>query len=700
MASASARERFEREAQLLARLHHSGIVQVFEAGTHQEGPDQVPFIAMEFIPGARPITQFAAAKSLKPRQIVELVIQACAAVQHGNEHGIIHRDLKPSNVLVDQDGNVKVIDFGVARALDSDIADVTMQTHIGQLVGTVHYMSPEQIGGDSRVLDARTDVYSLGVVLYELLSGNLPFDLRGKSLAEATQSVQADSPARLSSIVQHIDLSLETIVNKATARDRADRYASVRDLADDLSRWTRGEEIAAKPAGLAERAVRIARHWSGHNRFAAWILIALVATSLGWGSARLLVNHVRPFAPIAIVLQKTNSPPPIEHFQQVKAIVINRANGEITAEADAAIAGIEGVANKDVRSWRLLHAQLMKRIATAGARSLVFDIHFPESDARSDDAMFAGIAACEQASLPLVLFRPFWPANPDVPVLPTDRILADPRVVIGVGAAPESGDAIEQVPFANQRGQKDPWPGLALAAWASAELGRVPILYSYDREHVCVIATSRQLTSAGIGQVDRQITFPVYSIQPATASNFKSKTQVGDMLALASFGTPTSQALEDATLSTSDVFAMNDSQLRAAFRDKIVIVADVASDSKAKLRGGEVQPGYAVHMAAIEAISSGLRPRLVSEFFLDILFAATAAFGGLTSVSVLRKLRATKPGWVLLLMTISATTVLIFAFSYFLPSVCGFIAHPLAPSLAAAISAILSWSLFRIGDQE
>src|SRR5262245_48903205 len=144
LASRAALRRFELEAELLARLRHPAVAQIFEAGVHDDGTGPVPYFAMEYIPGARPITRYAEEEKLKTRQRLELFAGLCDAVHDGHQKGIIHRDLKPSNILVDPHGRLKVIDFGVARVTDADRAATTLHTEVGQLIGTLQYMSPEQ----------------------------------------------------------------------------------------------------------------------------------------------------------------------------------------------------------------------------------------------------------------------------------------------------------------------------------------------------------------------------------------------------------------------------------------------------------------------------------------------------------------------------------------------------------------------------
>ena len=279
--SKTALRRFEFESQILARLRHPGIAQVYEAGTHQEDGEDTPFFVMEYIPGALSITDYARKQALSVRDRMKLFLQVCDAVQHGHLKGIVHRDLKPGNILIASNGKPKIIDFGVARSTDSDLALTTLQTDIGQILGTVQYMSPEQCEADPNDIDTRSDVYALGVILHELLTGQLPYDLSTAQLHEAIRIVREQTPTRLSSIDRRLKGDLEVITHKALEKERRRRYQTATALSEDIGHWLDDEPIHAKAPGAMDTLVRFARR---HTATAAAIgvvfLILVVAVAV------------------------------------------------------------------------------------------------------------------------------------------------------------------------------------------------------------------------------------------------------------------------------------------------------------------------------------------------------------------------------------------------------------------------------------
>ncbi len=200
-------------------MQHPGIALIYEAGTADTGFGPQPYFAMEFIQGKR-LNVYATQRRLTTQKRLELMVQVCDAVHHAHQRGIIQRDLKPGNILVDTNGQVKVLDFGVALLTDSD-AHVTRQTDLGQLIGTLAYMSPEQALGDAQPLDLRSDVYALGVILYELLASKMSYTIHGKALHEAVQAIREEEPAPLSAVHTSYRGDIDTIVTKALEKASA-----------------------------------------------------------------------------------------------------------------------------------------------------------------------------------------------------------------------------------------------------------------------------------------------------------------------------------------------------------------------------------------------------------------------------------------------------------------------------------------------
>lgn len=237
-------KRFEQETAVLGYLNHPGIAQVYEGGTAQVGATAQPFIAMELVQGV-PIDEYARKQQLSVRARVRLLAELCDAVQHAHQKGVVHRDLKPVNVLVDAAGHVKVLDFGIARITASDFGATQGATSTGQIVGTLPYMSPEQVAGDLAAVDTRSDVYALGVIAYELFAGTRPIDVAGKSLPEAARLITEQEPKPLGVHGKEFRGDLETIVGKALRKDRELRYGSAGAMADDWRRFLHQEPILA-----------------------------------------------------------------------------------------------------------------------------------------------------------------------------------------------------------------------------------------------------------------------------------------------------------------------------------------------------------------------------------------------------------------------------------------------------------------------
>ena len=279
--------RFRREAEILGRLQHPGIAQIFEAGEFEEDGVTRPFFAMEYVDGPN-VLEYAEGHELALDARVDLFVKICETVHHAHAQGIVHRDLKPDNVLVVEEtgtptsstatfgGQPKVLDFGVARIVDTD-ARMTMATGEGQLLGSLPYMSPEQTGSSAHEVGPRSDVYALGVMLYELMTGRLPYDLRGRLLADAVRMIRDEEPTRLGSLDPTLRGDLEVIALKCLEKDPDRRYASAIELAEDLRRHRQNLPIQARPPSTLYQLAKFARRHRALVGGVTGTMLALVA---------------------------------------------------------------------------------------------------------------------------------------------------------------------------------------------------------------------------------------------------------------------------------------------------------------------------------------------------------------------------------------------------------------------------------------
>ena len=341
--------RFESERQALALMDHPSIAKVFDAGSTPQG---APYFVMEYVAGT-PITDYCDNRRLNTRERLELFMRVCDGVQHAHQKAIIHRDLKPSNILVAEvDGKAapKIIDFGVAKALTQRLTADTMFTRVGAMIGTPEYMSPEQALSSGEDIDTRTDVYSLGIVFYELLAGMPPIELRKVALEEFLRRLREDEPPRPSTKIRTQDQAtstdvaakrhteppalarqirgdLDAIALKALEKDRSQRYGSPSDFAADIHRYLRNDPVLAVAPSVAYRARKFARRYRAALVTAcAFALLLKIAAGVSiWQSV--LVKRQRDRADAEAAIAKA-----VNQFLQDD--LLSQANPEAQGGAD------------------------------------------------------------------------------------------------------------------------------------------------------------------------------------------------------------------------------------------------------------------------------------------------------------------------------------------------------------------------------
>lgn len=348
----SSRESFRRlqfEAAILARMQHPAIAQIFESDVADHGRGPQPYFAMELVAG-EPLNEYCARMSLGTRQRLVLLAEVCDGIEHAHQKGIIHRDLKPSNILIDAQGRPKVLDFGIAKATDCDLYTTTLQTDIGQLLGTVPYMSPEQTLGDPAALDTRSDVYSWGVVSYETLTGHLPYSLEKRPIHESIRTIREVEPIRPSTRDRMLKGDVETILLKAIEKDPQRRYQTISDASQDIRRYLRDEPIAARRSSLVYQFRKFAKRRSGLVASAVLVGAALVAGGIGttWQAYNARHEARKLRASLDFLHSMLQSPDPMDMGPNAK--VVDMLNGALS-RIDAHFANVPDVAASVRRSF-------------------------------------------------------------------------------------------------------------------------------------------------------------------------------------------------------------------------------------------------------------------------------------------------------------------------------------------------------------
>ncbi len=361
--------RFRRESEALAMLKHPGVAQIYDFGIETRSGQDTPYIIMELVEGL-PLNAYARKNGLDADACLELIATICAAVEHAHQRGVIHRDLKPDNILVEPTGQTKVLDFGIARITQDDM-NLTRETEVGQVVGTAAYMSPEQAAGDSAEIDTRSDVYALGAILYELLSGKPPHSAQGGSLLELLNAIRESTPALLGRTDPRLRGDVETIVAKALEKDKDRRYQSAGELAEDIRRYLKDLPIAAH----APSAIYQLKKYAKRNRLLmSSLAIVILSLTVGFGATGIaLSRESRQRARAEAELLRANTA--LGYLEStLLSVTPTEAAGLDTALMRTILDRAAARVDEQLQDQPEIHAQLLSLFGRAYGRISEFDL--------------------------------------------------------------------------------------------------------------------------------------------------------------------------------------------------------------------------------------------------------------------------------------------------------------------------------------
>lgn len=627
-ATEAATRRFQREIELIAQLRHPNIVFVFDSGSTADGR---PYAVMDYVRGV-PLHQH----DRRVRDAVRLFVKVCDAVEHAHQRGIVHRDLKPSNILVDSTGEPKVLDFGLAKALGTPAEQaLSMTSHV---MGTLAYMSPEQSRARHEDVDIRSDVYSLGVVLYELLTGDFPYPIASglsetiRSINEAppTPMVQAWTYTRgIRAADSHdcpIDRDLETITLKALAKDPARRYANAGEMSRDLEAYLDGRPVQARRDStmylLQQHARRIARASPRGTLAAALGVVVLLCMGIGPWAFGAWTSASETLEKSAFALAAT----PLKRFDHVTMITLDDDDEALRLAALEQLADVNPRGNP--QSLRALHGRLMAKLAAYRPKVVVWNIEF-RGPSPFDDEWRRGAAALARAGARLAVAVGTWNVTPgQAPPIGQELV---PLLRPGYAPCQLSANAPWDVALFVQRGTAEVLPSLSLVAFAQSTSPASDADFQPQLDPVSEALRIAWFTGPAGNRswLEKNAIVRLSAVRAALTSDAELGIRPDDRVGHFVITIPADAALQAATINYASLFdpAFTDGE---KLRERIVIIADTRASAQDRYPTPDGRTLYSVvaHATATEML---MRSELLryARPGLSLLITALAAASGL-----------------------------------------------------------------------